>query len=282
MDSAQEILVSFKGGFSYLVNQVSGFKYQPGVTPFTNSTFPLIVGFVYLLVIWCLKEWMKNRVKFEIRTLALIHNFNMMVISIVCFLGMFSGVLRIGWIYKSEAPEVLLCDSKQREIGGGPLYFWTYIFYLSKFYELLDTVILALKKSQLRFLHLYHHWITMLLCYVSLQTYIPVQWIATTLNALVHIPMYYYYLCAILQIDVWWKKYFTTMQIMQFVCVLVTHGTAYWWQYCYTKNCTSWDAWGNEFGVAVIASYLLLFLQFYHETYKKPIPQTMTNGKKEK
>ena len=27
----------------------------------------------------------------------------------------------------------------------GPLYFWSYIYYLSKYYELLDTVLLALK-----------------------------------------------------------------------------------------------------------------------------------------
>jgi hypothetical protein len=27
----------------------------------------------------------------------------------------------------------------------GPLYFWSYVYYLSKYYELLDTVILALK-----------------------------------------------------------------------------------------------------------------------------------------
>ena len=27
----------------------------------------------------------------------------------------------------------------------GALYFWSYVYYLSKYYELLDTVILALK-----------------------------------------------------------------------------------------------------------------------------------------
>ena len=29
----------------------------------------------------------------------------------------------------------------------GPLYFWSYMYYLSKFYELLDTVILVVKVS---------------------------------------------------------------------------------------------------------------------------------------
>lgn len=39
----------------------------------------------------------------------------------------------------------------------GPLFFWSYIYYLSKYYEFLDTVILALKGKPLSFLHVSHH-----------------------------------------------------------------------------------------------------------------------------
>lgn len=39
----------------------------------------------------------------------------------------------------------------------GPLFYVYYIYYISKFYELLDTVILALKKKNIMFLHWYHH-----------------------------------------------------------------------------------------------------------------------------
>ena len=41
----------------------------------------------------------------------------------------------------------------------GPLFFWSYIYYLSKYYELLDTVLQLLKGRPPPhfFLHTYHH-----------------------------------------------------------------------------------------------------------------------------
>ena len=84
----------------------------------------------------------------------------------------------------------LICDTNRVSAGKGTLYFWIYVFYLSKFYELLDTVFIVLRKAPLRFLHFYHHSMTFFLCWVCLEYAIPVQWIATSLNAFVHIPMY--------------------------------------------------------------------------------------------
>ncbi len=52
----------------------------------------------------------------------------------------------------------------------GSLPFWSYVFYLSKYYEWLDTVFLALKKKHLSFLHTYHHFITLWICWIQLAT----------------------------------------------------------------------------------------------------------------
>jgi len=40
----------------------------------------------------------------------------------------------------------LFCDKEQRFDRGG-LWFWSYVYYLSKYYELFDTFFLVVKKA---------------------------------------------------------------------------------------------------------------------------------------
>lgn len=60
---------------------------------------------------------------------------------------------------------------------SGRLFFWYYIFYLSKVYEFVDTWIQLLKKREPPFLHVWHHCTTFLLCWVmfTLETSIQVR-----------------------------------------------------------------------------------------------------------
>lgn len=96
-----------------------------------------------------------------------------------------------------------------------------YLNYLFKYYELLDTLFLAVKGKPTPFLHVYHHASVMALCFFELEGHAAVQWVPITINLLVHVVMYYYYACASIGIKIWWKKYLTTLQITQFVIDLV-------------------------------------------------------------
>lgn len=122
----------------------------------------------------------------------------------------------------------------------------------------------------------------MLLCVISLNTGIPYQWTATGLNALVHIPMYYYYLLALFGKSVWWKKYMTLFQIIQFIMDTSVCLASYLWNRSIQsqgKTCSSWDIpWANPLSCGIVLSYLLLFIEFFIKTYISRQPQ---RGKKD-
>lgn len=87
--------------------------------------------------------------------------------------------------------------------------------------------------------------------------------------------MYCYYTLHQLKIDVWWKRYLTMLQILQFVVALVgcTGGLVFrvlsqagWLSsdyYCRGEYSAAY------FGLAVLATYLVLFVQLYNNNYRK-------------
>ena len=97
---------------------------------------------------------------------------------------------------------------------------------------------------------------------------IPPQWITLELNTLVHVFMYYYYLVQSLGQDVWWKKYVTTMQIVQFVLDVIVIGQWFLWKYLYGYNCSG-SLPGISFAMAILLYFLFLFSQFFIKTYRK-------------
>ncbi|KAF9802538.1 hypothetical protein SFRURICE_013725 [Spodoptera frugiperda] len=146
----------------------------------------------------------------------------------------------------------------------------TYLYLAAKLTELLDTVFFVLRKknNQITFLHLYHHTVMVIGTWVLLK-----YWPSHTLifigflNSLVHVFMYTYYGLAALGPNVakylWWKKYMTKFQLIQFVSIIV--------QYIATVRVSDCPP---ARGVAIFVScntgvILLLFLNFYRQNYNK-------------
>jgi fatty acid elongase 3 len=75
---------------------------------------------------------------------------------------------------------------------------------------------------------------------------------------------------AILKIEVWWKKYITSLQIIQFVLDISAFGLSAVWNKYWVKEtvCSSWHVWWHNYvASSIVASYLVLFIQFYIEAY---------------
>jgi fatty acid elongase 3 len=140
-----------------------------------------------------------------------------------------------------------------------------YIFYLSKFPELIDTVILVLKKKNIIFLHWYHHAIVILMVFGWCEAKMGVTIFGLMFNTFVHIWMYWYYFAACLGWNVWYKKYITTMQIVQFICSFLI--SIPFLKVASITGYHSWSVWIASNGINF--SFLLLFIKFYLDNYKK-------------
>lgn len=163
------------------------------------------------------------------------------------------------------------------------IYWWNYMY---KIWELLDTWFLIVRKKPVIFLHEYHHAATLLLTWVQLEHHSTVQWVPILLNLWTHVVMYFYYGMAAMGRYMWWKKYLTRIQISQFVLDLIACGYAYGFGILNSRG-PCWPAgfcvfffeldtlacYGSQtgaiIGVFILASYFVLFIQFYRNTYKQ-------------
>ncbi|KAI5811806.1 ELO family [Pyronema omphalodes] len=92
-------------------------------------------------------------------------------------------------------------------------------FYLSKFYEVIDTAIILLKGKKSSLLQTYHHSGAMICMWAGIRYMAPPIWIFCIFNSLIHALMYTYYTLSALHIRVpgILKQSLTTMQITQFL-----------------------------------------------------------------
>ncbi|CBF73921.1 hypothetical protein AN8117.2 [Aspergillus nidulans FGSC A4] len=249
----------------------SEFQFVEGKTPMSTFRETAIMLIVYYVTIFGGREVMRNRPAFKLNTLFMIHNFVLTAVSAILLALFVEQLVPTIW---NHGIFYSICDHR----GGWtqPLIVLYYLNYLNKYLEFLDTVFLFLKKKPLTFLHTYHHGATALLCYTQLIGLTAVQWVPITINLLVHVVMYWYYFQSARGIRIWWKKYITRLQIIQFVIDLVFVYFA-----SYTYFASTYFPWapnagncaGEEFaafaGMGILTSYLVLFISFYIVTYNK-------------
>ncbi|KAF2119967.1 GNS1/SUR4 family-domain-containing protein [Lophiotrema nucula] len=99
------------------------------------------------------------------------------------------------------------------------LAFWGWFFYLSKFYEVVDTAIIIAKGKRSTTLQTYHHSGAMMSMWAGIRYMSPPIWMFVLVNAGIHAMMYTYYTVSALGVRVPQavKRTLTSLQILQFV-----------------------------------------------------------------
>jgi hypothetical protein len=169
----------------------------------------------------------------------------------------------------------LFCFPKETS-ASGPVFFWSYIFYLSKYYELLDTLIMVLKRRPLTFLHVFHHAVVLVMSFLWLEFVQSLQVIALLTNTSVHMLMYSYYLLCSLGIKPPWKKVVTNCQIVQFAFSFAVSIVMVYLHF-HGDGCAGFGAW--IFNAIFNASLLLLFINFHRQQYREARDKKMLNKK---
>ncbi|XP_066996675.1 very long chain fatty acid elongase 7 isoform X1 [Anabrus simplex] len=144
---------------------------------------------------------------------------------------------------------------------------WVYL--LLKVLDLSDTLLMVLRKkyNQMTFLHIFHHATTLALAWCIVKYGAGgLASFGVTLNSLIHVIMYAYYLLAALgprlQPYLWWKKYLTSFQIVQLCSVAFYNFFALYTGCNYPKPLM-------VVFIPLISVNLVAFYHFYRNSYSK-------------
>eukprot|EP00466_Bigelowiella_natans_P016113 jgi/Bigna1/74832/fgenesh1_pg.31_\ len=152
--------------------------------------------------------------------------------SLIMFLG--CGKCFIDRVLEEKSIYWYFCEHVGQE-AKGPLFFWSYIYYLSKYYELLDTFVALLRgKPPPSFkMHIYHHSVVMFMTWF---------WLAYSQGVK----------------EIWWKSWITRIQIIQFVFSMMCVVPWAVLVFGYKRQCSGYHA--TLFNLGFNASLLFLFL----------------------
>jgi hypothetical protein len=208
----------------------------------------------------------------------------------VCFLHNLALSLYSGWTFISTVPIIhrqswrtdlqpiqRIC-SADRAIFDNGLDRIAYIFYLSKFYEVLDTAIILAKGKRSPLLQTYHHAGAMITMFAGAKYRATPIWLFVAFNSWVHFWMYLYYASATLKLPFprLLKQSLTTMQITQF---FVGGGSAAVFFLLKPEDGSRClPNFGSRLATTLTLSYLApltwLFVQFFVNEYKRPKAST--------
>ncbi|KAJ3106505.1 Elongation of very long chain fatty acids protein 5 [Physocladia obscura] len=207
----------------FVPNTVIKFKHPSNyadMLPFMLPAYPLMAIATYLIAVSVGVYAMRSFTRFEAKSFALMHNTFLSLLS--AYMGVRISVEAWKQNYGFWGSAV---DSSESGVKMAELL---WLFYFSKVFEFVDTLIMVAKKNnnQISFLHLYHHSsILVMWWFIMFAGPGGDAWLGAAVNSFIHVVMYGYYFLSALGFKqvTFIKKYITLMQMTQF-CILLTQG----------------------------------------------------------
>ncbi|RUS76900.1 hypothetical protein EGW08_015339 [Elysia chlorotica] len=226
-----------------------------------DSPFPtLLVVVIYLVAIHQGPKYMSQHKPFDLKPLLVIYNFGLVLLS----LYMLFEFVMSSWAVSSFSKVCEPVDYSDSRVSAR-------IFF-----------VLRKKNNQITFLHVFHH-STMPLLWWMCTRFVGggEAYFSATLNCGIHVLMYSYYMLSAfgpaMQPYLWWKRYMTGLQLVQFGLVLIKTISVIYLDCGYPV--------GHAYILVVYLVILIaLFSNFYKQTYLKAPrtkrePLTAANGK---
>lgn len=221
----------------------------------------LLIGYLYMVKIWGPK-FMKDRKPYELSRIIQVYNvFQVLANVYFCSKIAYLAYNKLGYSpycqgmnYSTDENSIALLNN---------LYYYLCV----RIIDFADTLFFVLKKkfSHITQLHVIHHTIVAFSGWQFMQFGADGQSVfGVCLNSTIHVIMYSYYFLATLgpqvQKYLWWKKYLTTIQIVQFV-IMIAHGLIPAFVDCgYPRILLS-------LALPQVFLILVLFINFYVQSY---------------
>jgi GNS1/SUR4 family len=248
-----------------LLRHASSFRWQVGSTPLSDPRLVVAVPAVYVLSMYSLAALLRGRT-LPLGPLPALHNLVLCLWSAAMFAAAAYETLRR--VANNGDASWLLCFPPSTR-AEGRLFFVSYVYYVSKYYELLDTLLLVLKGRPLTTLHVFHHAIVIGMAYAWLDSVQSLQVVGLLTNTGIHVIMYSYFLASSLgaKPGKFVKKLITSSQIVQFVFSLVCSVPFLYMHVHRRGGCLGFNAWAFNCTFNIIL--LALFADFHSRTYAK-------------
>ncbi|GBG25297.1 Elongation of very long chain fatty acids protein 6 [Hondaea fermentalgiana] len=261
----------------------------------THMWVPFALCFAYLVIIFGIQFYMKDRAEFDLRKPLAAWSAFLAIFSIAASIRTVPVLIKM--LYEKGTHHVLCGDTRNDWVIDNPAGVWTMAFIFSKIPELIDTLFIVLRKRKLITLHWYHHVTVLLFCWHAWATFALTGIVFAAINASVHAIMYAYYAFTALGYrPTSYAIYITLIQIMQMVVgTAVTFYIGYdmafvtpqpfrldmklnWDPLSKHQNtepsCKGANSSNAIFGVTMYASYLYLFCLFFYMAYLRPKKDT--------